>query len=90
MFALKPHPPFLSHNMSSQHSIWISCFKVLFGCKNIFEHPASVNSENKLCGNIYLLSFGGNYCCTPVHFTCILIETTKIYEEKFVGLKKIQ
>jgi hypothetical protein len=24
------------------------------------------------------------------YFTCILNETTKIYEEKFVGLKKIQ
>jgi hypothetical protein len=26
-----------------------------------FEHPAYLSSGNKLCGSIYLLSFGENY-----------------------------
>jgi hypothetical protein len=30
-----------------------------------FEHPAFLNSGNKLCGSIYLLSFGGNYSFAP-------------------------
>jgi hypothetical protein len=30
-----------------------------------FEHPAYLNSRNKRCGSIYLLSFGGNYCGAP-------------------------
>jgi hypothetical protein len=25
-------------------SIWISCFRVLFGCNSTFEHPAYLNS----------------------------------------------
>jgi len=43
-------------------SIWISYFKVLFGCECTFEHSASLNSEKKLCGNLNLLSFGEDYC----------------------------
>ena len=39
-------------------SIWISCFRVLFGCNSTFEHPAYLNSVKKWCGSIYLLSFG--------------------------------
>jgi hypothetical protein len=39
-------------------SIWISCFKVLFGCKGTFEHLASLNSEKKLCGNIFIELWG--------------------------------
>ena len=39
-------------------SIWISCFRVLFGCNSKFEHPAYLNSGKKWCGSIYLLSFG--------------------------------
>jgi hypothetical protein len=27
-------------------SIWISCFRVLFGCNSTFEHPAFLNSGN--------------------------------------------
>jgi hypothetical protein len=42
-------------------SIWMSCFRVLFGCNSTFEHPASLNSGKKWCGSIYLLNFGGNY-----------------------------
>jgi hypothetical protein len=42
-------------------SIWISCFRVLFGCSSTFEHPAYLNSGKKWRGSIYLLSFGGNY-----------------------------
>jgi hypothetical protein len=58
-------------------SIWISCFRVLFGCNSTFDHPAYLNSGKKWCGSIYLLSFGGNY-------------SIKIYQKKCVGLKKIQ
>ena len=42
-------------------SIWISCFRVLFGCNSTFEHPAYLNSGKKWGGSIYLLRFGGNY-----------------------------
>ena len=42
-------------------SIWISCFRVLFGCNSTFKHPAYLNSVQNWCGSIYLLSFGGNY-----------------------------
>jgi hypothetical protein len=42
-------------------SIWISCFRVLFGCNSTFEHPAYLNSGKKWCGSIFLLNFGGNY-----------------------------
>ena len=42
-------------------SIWIWCFRVLFGCNSTLEHPAYLNSGKKCCGSIYLLSFGGNY-----------------------------
>jgi hypothetical protein len=31
----------------------------------MFEHPAYLNSGKKLCGRIYLLSFGKNYSCAP-------------------------
>jgi hypothetical protein len=46
-------------------SIWISCFRVLFGCNGTFEHPAYLNSGKKLCGSIFLLSFGENYSLAP-------------------------
>jgi thiol-disulfide isomerase/thioredoxin len=36
-------------------SIWISCFRVLFGCNSTFEHPVYLNSGKKWCGSIYLL-----------------------------------
>ena len=39
-------------------SIWISCFRVLFGCNSTFEHPAYLNSGKKWGGSIYLLRFG--------------------------------
>jgi hypothetical protein len=35
-------------------SIWISCFRVLFGCNSTFEHPAYLTSGKKWCGSIFL------------------------------------
>ena len=35
-------------------SIWISCFRVLFGCNSTFEHPAYLNSgKNEVEAYIY-------------------------------------
>ena len=30
-------------------SIWISCFRVLYGCNSTFEHPTYLDSGNKWC-----------------------------------------
>ena len=43
-----------------------------------------------LIHNSQLNCFLYPYIVLFVHFTCILTENTKIYEEKFVGLKKKQ
>jgi hypothetical protein len=52
-------------------SIWISCFRVLFGCKNTFAHLAYINREK-------------NY--VDIYIYWVLGEITVMYHKKFQDL----
>jgi hypothetical protein len=42
-----------------------SLIAAIFSINSTFEHPAFLNNGKKLCGSIYLLSFGKDYSFAP-------------------------